>query len=186
MSSPIPFRQAQLMKRMAWSNIQRLEQKHDVPTEEEKRLTFRAVRMLNFVACLNFAMYDLESDLKMAGKLQNQKQCRYFYMARRIASNAHQTAYKMLTTVSNKVGYEYNKALDDTWEKIDECILLDAPERSYSIVCALCRLIGSLNKELGSRYYFAPANPIARIPNIMDIQGIEDKEIDRIIDINVE
>lgn len=181
----IPLRQAQLIKRMAKKQIDLIDQKSISP-EEEKRLSFLAVRMLTFVACLNYAMLDLETDLKMAGKLQNQKQCRYFYMARRIASNAHQTAYKMLATVSNKVGDKYNKALDDTWEKIDECILLDAPERSYSIVCALCRLIGSLSKELGSRYYFAPAGPIARIPHIMDVQGVEDKYIDRIIDLNVE
>lgn len=186
MSNTIPFRQAQLMKRMAWSNMERLERKHDIPTEEEKRLSFRAVRMLTFVACLNYAMIDLETDLKMAGKLQNPKQRRYFYMAKRIAGDAHQTAYKMLASISKNVGYEYNKALDVTWAKIEDSVLLQGVERSYSIVCALCRLIGSLNKELGHRYYFAPAEPIARIPHIMDVQGIEDREIDRIIDLNVE
>lgn len=183
-TTKIPLRQAQLMKRMAWSNIQRLERK--VPTEEEKRLNERAVRMLTFVACLNYAMIDLEDDLKMAKKLRDQKQCRYFYMARRIAGDAHQTAYKMLMSVNNKVCYEYNKAMDDAWAKIEKCVLLEGLERSYSIVCALCRLIGSLNKELGSRYYFAPAEPIARIPRIMDVKGIEDKGIDKIIDINVD
>lgn len=186
MSNTIPFCQAQLMRRMAWSNIHRLEQKHDVPTEKEKRLNERAVRMLTFVACLNYAMIDLETDLKMAGKLQNEKQRRYFYMAWRIAGEAHQKAYKMLVSVNSRVGYEYNDELDKTYAKIEECVLLDGAERSYSIVCALCRLIGSLNKELGSRYYFAPAAPIARIPNIMDVQGIEDKKIDRIIDVNIE
>jgi len=169
---------------MAWNNIQKLE--HKVPTADDKRLNDLAVRMILFVACLNYAMYDLETDLKAAGKLQNQKQRRYFYMARRIAGNAHQTAYKMLVAVDNGVGREYNKAFDLTWKKIEDCILLDGPERSYSIVCALCRLIGSLNKELGSRYYFAPAGPISRIPRIMDVQGIEDKGIDRIIDMNVD
>ena len=186
MSNHIPFRQAQLMKRMAWSNIQRLEKKRDLSKEEEDRLNDRAVRMLNFVACLNFAMIDLETDLKMAGKLKNEKQRRYFYMARRIAGEAHQTAYKILISVDSEVGCEYNKAFDYTWSKIEECVLLEGAERSYSIVCALCRLIGSLNKELGRRYYIAPAVPIARIPNIMDVQGIEDKKVDRIIDVNIE
>lgn len=185
-NNKIPFRQAQLMKRMAWSNIKRLEKKSDTPTEEEKRLNERAVRMLTFVACLNYAMIDLETDLKMAGKLQNQKQRRYFYMAWRIAGDAHQRAYKMLVSANEKVGYEYNKALDETWAKIEDSVLLQGVERSYGIVCALCRLIGSLNKELGHRYYFAPAEPIARIPHIMDVQGIDDKGIDRIIDLNVE
>lgn len=185
-NNKITFRQAQLIKRMAWSNIKRLEKKSDTPTEEEKRLSLRAVRMLTFVACLNYAMIDLETDLKMAGKLQNPKQRRYFYMAKRIAGDAHQTAYKMLVSVHTNVGYEYNKALDVAWAMIDDAVLLQGVERSYGIVCALCRLIGSLNKELGHRYYFAPAEPIARIPYIMDVQGIEDREIDRIIDLNVE
>lgn len=184
MNNKIPFRQAQLIKRMAKKQIDLLDQKSISP-EEEKRLSFRAVRMLTFVACLNYAMLDLETDLKMAGKLRDNKR-RYFYMAKRIASDAHQTAYKMLASINENVGYEYNKALDTTWEKIDECILLPQLEKSYSIVCALCRLIGMLNKELGKRYYFAPAQHIERIPHIMDVQGVEDKQVDRIIDLNIE
>lgn len=186
MSNTIPFRQAQLMRRMAWKNIERLEKKRDTPTEEEKRLSLRAVRMLTFVACLNYAMIDLETDLKMAGRLHNEKQRRYFYMAWRIVSEAHQKAYRMLASINPNVGYEYNKAMDDTWWKIDECVMLEGLERSYSIVCALCRLIMSLNKELGKKYYFEPAKHIERIPHIMDVQGIEDKVVDKIIDLNIE
>lgn len=184
MNNKIPLRQAQLIKRMAWRQIDLLDRKN-ISSEDEKHLSFRAVRMLTFIACLNYAMLYLESDLAVAGKLRDNKR-RYFYMAKHIASDAHQTAYKMLASINDNVGYEYHKALDTTWKKIDECILLPPLEKSYSIVCALCRLIGTLNKELGKRYYFAPAQHIERIPHIMDVQGVEDKNVDRIIDVNIE
>lgn len=173
-------KQIELMKRMAWQAVQ----PREVPAEDEKRLAYRAVRMLNYVASLNYAMYELEEDMRAAGRYR-QNVARYCAMARRIVNNAHDAAFRMLVSVSKGVGREYNDATDATWQAIDAAVLLQSPERGYNIVCALARLIEGLNAELGMRYYFEPARAIARIPSIIEVCKVHDYHIDNIIDLNV-
>lgn len=172
-----------LMKRTAWANVQRLERPPQMPTEDEKRLTNTAIQMLNYVACLNYAMDDLEHDLRTTGQMQGLT-ARCFNVSRRIIVDAHDRAYKMLVNVSRSVGREYNSAMDATWRRIDDCVLLPPPERGYNIVVALCRLVERLNRELGMRYYFQPAKAIATIPAKLNGVKFHDYRLDNIIVLN--
>lgn len=158
-------------------------QPRKMPADEERRLAKKAVRMLNYVACLNYAIDDLETDLRQLGIYKGMA-ARCFKMSERIIINAHSRAYDMLMSINSRVGREYNAAMDDMWTKIENCVLLPHPERGFNIVVALCRLITKLNKELGHRYYFAPAAAISTIPSKLDVCQIKDYELDRIIELN--
>lgn len=154
------------------------------PTKEDEKYIPKAVRMLTFIACLNYAMLDLGDELSEAGILRHGVKRRY-NMAADIVQKAHSEAYRMLIRISQQAGREYNDKMDHTYWVIQSCVMLKAPERSYNIVLALVRMIGSLNKELTCRYDFAPARELSKIPGMLAEAGIKDYHIDNIIDINV-
>lgn len=173
----ISYREAHLIKRTAWMNMQPRK-----PRPEDERLVPIAIRMLTYIACLNYAMCDLEAELADAGLLRHAVK-RSFRIAQEHVQQAHQRAYKMLAQANDKAPRCYNNEMDDAWQKIDQGILLSPPERAYNMVVALIRLIEQLNGELSGRYDFAPARVLYRIPGLLACTGIEDHKIDRIIEI---
>lgn len=106
-------------------------------------------------------------------------------MAADLVQRVHSVAYGMLVRISEKAGREYNDKMDETYSRIQSCVMLSAPERSYNIVLALIRIIGSLNKELTCRYNFAPARELAAIPSMLSDCGIKDYGIDNILNVNI-
>lgn len=176
------LQEAKLIKRTAWMQVQQYENPREA-TPEDERLTQIAIRMLDYVACLNYAMDDLEADLRATGQMRGMVE-RCFRISRRIIVEAHDAAYKMLVKVNAKASRQYNDMMDWTWRIINKCVLLEAPERSFNIVLALCRLVERLNKQLGCRYYFQPAAAIASIPSKLDGVKIRDFQIDNIIEQN--
>lgn len=175
--------QMMLIKRTAWLQIQKEENPRDIPLDEQQRLTNTAIRMLTFTGCLNYVIDDLKTDLQRAGLFKGLVP-RCYAFARRAIINAHTRSYKMLDQINHKASYQYNDAVDEAWAKIDRCVLLTPPERAFNIIMALCRLIGQLNKELGLKYYFTPAEVVGTIPSKLDCVNIKDYHIDNIIERN--
>lgn len=155
------------------------------PRPEDERLVPIAIRMLTYIACLNYAMCDLETELADAGLLRHAVK-RSFRSAQENVQQAHQRAYKMLAQANDKAPRCYNNEMDDAWQKIDQGILLSPPERAYNMVVALARLVEKLNTRLTGRYDFAPARDLYRIPGLLSCTGIHDYRIDRIIEKNTE
>lgn len=173
----VTLRQAQLMRRMAWRNIQ----PRTAPSTHDERLVPIAVRMLTCVAVLNYAMCGLEEELAEAGMLRHAVK-RQFVRSQQVVQGVHQQAFEMLGRISSLATRQYNDELQRVWSLIDEAVLLAPPERSYNIVVALCRLVERLNRQLSGRYDFAPARSIYRLPAVLEVAGIRDYRIDTIID----
>lgn len=72
------------------------------------------------------------------------------------------------------------------YRKVQGAVLLEAPERAYNIVVALCRLVEKYNKKISPCYLFHPALPIYRIPSILECIKLTDYRIDNIIDMAVD
>lgn len=180
MTQSIPYKQALLIKRMAWQNMQPRK-----PRAEDAKYVPTAIRMLTGIACLNYAMCDLETELSDFGVLRNGIK-RIFRMAQVQVQQVHQQAYEMLCKASKTAARQYNDELDEAWRAIDDSVKLEAPERAYNIVVALCRLIEKQNKELTGLYDFAPARVLYRIPVMLSGVKIRDYRIDRIIEMNIE
>ncbi len=177
MTQTIPYKQALLIKRTAWRNMQPRK-----PTEEDAKYVPTAIRMLTCIACLNYAMCDLEEELSEAGLLRHAVK-RAFSMAQTQVQRVHQEAYEMLCNASDLAARQYNDKLDEGWSAITSSVALEAPERAYNIVVALCRLIEKQNGELSGRYDFAPARVLYRIPGMLSGVNIRDYEIERIVEI---
>lgn len=172
-------RQGQVIKRQpAQIDTSRL------PLEKERIMTLKAKSVLLYVACINYAMYGLESELKDSGKYKH-KVAHYFKIAQKIANNAHNWSYNMFATGAKDVGLEYNKEFDSVWSKIDGCILLPNEEKDYNIIIALCRIVERLSKEVIAMYYFPFIENIVRIPSLLSHLGIEDYKVENIIERSV-
>lgn len=179
MEQSIPYKQALLIKRTAWRNMQ-----PRAPRKEDEKFIPSAVKMLTYIACLNYAMCDMEVELSAAGLLRHSVKYN-FRTAQTQVQQVHQQAYEMLSKASAQAAREYNDKLEEAWQVIDESVALQAPERAANIVFALCRLIRQLNERLAGRYDFAPARVLYRIPSLLECTRIHDYGIDNIIERNM-
>lgn len=179
MTQSIPYEQALLIKRTAWRNMQ-----SRAPRKEDEKYVPTAIRMLTYIACLNYAMCDMEEELSDAGLLRHSVKYN-FRTAQTQVQQVHQQAYEMLGKASVQAAREYNDKLEEAWQVIDESVALQAPERAANIVFALCRLIKRLNGELSGHYDFAPARVLYRIPTLIECTRIRDHRIENIIERNM-
>lgn len=175
------YEQMQLIRRTAWMNIQLLDKG---PRPEDAKYVPRAVRMLTLVACMGYAVLDLEEALSRCGKLRHEVKVR-MKQVKHLTEYAHGTAFEMLHKVSDEAARMYNDRMDETYRRIFARILLPEPEKSYNIVVALCRLIEKYNGQISGRYDFNPAKPLYKVPALIACAGIEDHHLDGIIELNM-
>ena len=173
--------QAKLIKRTAWMHLQILDRG---PSEDDAKYVPAAVKMLTLVACMGYAVLDLEEALADAGKLRHLVKQRMNHI-RKLTEYAHGTAFDMLRAVNPMAARQYNDQLDWMYGRISECVLLPEPEKSYNIVASLCRLIEKYNGQVSGRYDFAPAKPMYKIPALLECAGIMDYKLDDIIEMNI-
>lgn len=169
-----------LCRRMAWRDMQ-----PHKPRPEDVKYTADAIRMLNYIAALNYAMLDPEEELTAAG-LFRQDVKRRVNQVSEIVRGIHERSWRMLATISDNATREYNDCTDWCYRKVQGAVLLEAPERAYNIVVALCRLVEKYNKKISPCYLFHPALPIYRIPSILECIKLTDYHIDNIIDMAVD
>lgn len=173
------YQQLVLMKRMAWRNIQ----PRHTPTASDEKYVPMAIAMLSYLGALDFAMIDLQGELENAGQFQHEIK-RRITQAYDITRVAHSVAYKALLSVDAKSVAQYDSCFMYTYDQIQQCVMLSGIERAYNIVLSLCRLVEKYNKLLSGRYDFAPARLIYKIPNLLHCVGVEDYELDAIIELN--
>ncbi len=170
----------QLIRRMALMNLRILDRG---PSAADTKYVPIAVRMLTMVACMGYAVIDLETALADAGKLRHQVKLRMGQI-RHMTEYAHGTAFNMLHSINPAASRQYNDQLDWMYGRISACILLPEPEKSYNIVVSLCRLIEKYNSQISSRYDFNPAKPLYKVPALIACANITDYRLDNIIELN--
>ena len=153
------------------------------PSAADTKYVPIAVRMLTMVACMGYAVIDLETALADAGKLRHQVKLRMGQI-RHMTEYAHGTAFNMLHSINPAASRQYNDQLDWMYGRISACILLPEPEKSYNIVVSLCRLIEKYNSQISSRYDFNPAKPLYKVPALIACANITDYRLDNIIELN--
>ena len=170
----------QLIRRMALMNLRILDRG---PSAADTKYVPIAVRMLTMVACMGYAVIDLETALADAGKLRHQVKLRMGQI-RHMTEYAHGTAFNMLHSINPAASRQYNDQLDWMYGRISACILLPEPEKSYNIVVSLCRLIEKYNSQISSRYDFNPAKPLYKVPALIACANVTDYRLDNIIELN--
>lgn len=163
---------------------QRLPKTLKPPTPKEYRRNQEAVVMLAYVAAA-YKFYDeLPKELKEAGMYRHGNK-HATDRIEPILEKASRYAEDALKAANNgKASTGYYDCMDAFYEAIDNCISLEAPERAYNILMAMCRNVGIYNQRL-DEYHFVPAYDVAKIPSILGNIPIEDRQLDNIIDMVV-
>lgn len=174
----MPLRVAQLIKHTAWMNCQDRER---IPTDGDKALSFRAVKMLAAIACLDIYFFDLQQEMEDAG-LYHHALKKNINQSAKLAEKVNVLAYRLIADFNKKAGSAYNDKCSESVAKIDEAVKLEAPERAYNIVCALCRIISKLSREVRSLYDFRPADLLEVIPERISTDRVRDYKIDYLIE----
>lgn len=174
-NTTLSYEQVVLMKRMAWRNMQ-----PRTLDEFEVHYTHIAINMLICVACIDYFLIYLSDDLEEAGLLRHNTK-RMVRRAQELASYANGEAYRVLSKVERRAGRQYNQVFDYCAKQINNHVLLSGIERDYNIVVSLVRLLKEYNRQLGDRYYYTPAHPLYKIPDMLSSLGVQDHNIDLII-----
>lgn len=179
------LKEAQLIKRTAWMNIQMEEKRRKdrlKPQPADEICTAKARRGIELVACLNYAALDLEEELTAAGMFRHETK-RIVREIQKITARVHQQAWQMLNNYKDGVGRVYNGRMDVVYNAINDAVLIAPPERSYNIMLAMVRVIDNINQFLKPRnwdfYYARELQDI--IPKLRRI-NIEDRRLDCIIE----
>lgn len=163
---------------------QRLPKKLKPPTPAEFRRNQEAVVMLAYVAAAYKFVDELPTELEAAGMYRHDIK-RQANRIEPILKKASRHAEDALKAANNgKASTGYYDVMDAFYEAIDNCISLEAPERAYNILLAMCRNVGIYNQRL-DEYHFVPAYDVAKIPSILANIPIEDHKLDNIIDMVV-
>lgn len=172
-------RKAELMYMTAWQQIQPRD--YHNPTPKEDVMNKEAVIMVTLLAALDYFIYDLIDEMEACGKYRHANK-RNINRAKDIILNAHTKFYKKIYNENFRGCQAYNEAMEAFYGAINECVALEAPERAYNIVVAICRLQAVQRRKLESRYYYAPSTEVEKIPTMLEALGITDYHIDSIID----
>lgn len=173
------LRESTLIRQMAWRTIQNF----DRPMSKEEREVYgeRGKKLVVYIACINDALLDLETELESVGKFRHDVK-RRVKQAQEIAMKAHTTMYKALANIEgSNAGKWYNERYEASANAIRENVFLDAPDKAYSTIMALLRLVRKLNDSLG-RFINRPSESLAAVEKLIKDIPAEDRHIDGLID----
>lgn len=163
----------------AWQQTQPRNYRNPSPNEEI--LNKEAVLMLTLIAALDYCIYDLIEEMEEVGKYRHGNK-KNINKAKDLILHAHDLFYRNMLGIDSKGVKQYNIASEKIYTAIQECVSLDAPERAYNIVVALCRLQFRQHEKLGLRYSYKPSVECAKIPAMLEGLGIHDYNLDNIIE----
>ena len=158
---------AQLRRRMAIQAMtpHRLPKR---PSKVEQQQAAIAVDMLVMVLALPYAMLDLEDGLKAAGKFRHEIKRRH-RQAEEIVFSVTEPAYRVFARHSEELAWDYVERMENLYAYIREQVPgLEGADGAVELIEALCRLIETYNRRLEYVYYFNRAEPIYKIPRLLE------------------
>lgn len=156
-----------------------------VPSAQDVVDNRNAVRMCVLIAMLNSFMYDLRDALEGAGMFKHRVK-RDVLRVHDVVGVTHGKLSHIVGPSSSKASKQYNSLMDVCVEDVDDAVLIDdAVEKYHNICLSLCRLVGTYNDKLRSRYKFIPAEEFKKLASILGSVDITDDNIDFIVDSNI-
>ena len=157
---------AQLRRRMAIQAMtpHRLPKR---PAEIEQRMADTAVDMLVLVQMLPYIMGDLREALEASGQYRHEIKRRHRQIEEIIFTVA-EPAYRIFARFNPETARGFLDRVDDLYFRIKSRYGLHGVEGAVSLLDAACRLIERYNHQLERTYYFEHADPLYKIPRMLD------------------
>lgn len=175
------YKAQRLQYHTAWKQVQR--KPFHLPDAVEEAQNYEAVIWMTLLAALDYFIYDLIEEMEACGKYRHANK-RNINRARDIIMNAHTTFYRRIFNYDFGGCQQYNNAMEVYYNAINDCITLEAPERAYNIVVAICRLQAKQRGKMIA-HSFAPSFEVDRVPQLLEGLGIHDYTLDNIIEMRV-
>ena len=166
---------AQLRRRMAIQAMtpHRLPKR---PTEVERHMADTAVDMLVLIQMLPYIMGDLREALEASGQYRHEIKRRHRQIEEIIFTVA-EPAYRIFARFNPGTARGFLDRVDDLYFRIKSGYGLHGVEGAVSLLDAACRLIERYNHQLERTYYFEHADPLYKIPRMLDCIPGERREI---------
>jgi hypothetical protein len=157
---------AQLRRRMAIQAMtpHRLPKR---PTEVERHMADTAVDMLVLIQMLPYIMGDLREALEASGQYRHEIKRRHRQIEEIIFTVA-EPAYRIFARFNPETARGFLDRVDDLYFRIKSRYGLHGVEGAVSLLDAACRLIERYNHQLERTYYFEHADPLYKIPRMLD------------------
>ena len=151
------------------------------PTEVERHMADTAVDMLVLIQTLPYIMGDLQEELEKAGQFRHEIKRRH-RQAEEIIFSVAEPAYRIFARFKPEIARGFLDRVDDLYFRIKSGHGLHGVEEAVSLLYAACQLIERYNHQLERTYYFEHAEPIYKIPRMLDcIPGKRHNIIEQII-----
>lgn len=151
-------------------------------TNKQQEDNDRAVRMIILVACLNFAMVDVQNELEMSGRYK-QRTKHYFNMANKLVMEAHDIFFRMLASQNfTTAKKQYVDHSDRTWDNINKTVFIPALEGAVNKAVSLCRLAQKYNNELRGRYDCYVVDRLSSVEKFLIGLGEHDYNMDFVVE----
>lgn len=164
--TPSQIKAAQLCRRM----VQQAKVPHQLPkqpTEVERRMADTAVDMLVLIQMLPYIMGDLREALEASGQYRHEIKRRHRQIEEIIFTVA-EPAYRIFARLNPETARGFLDRVDDLYFRIKSGYGLHGVEGAVSLLDAACRLIERYNHQLERTYYFEHADPLYKIPRMLD------------------
>lgn len=151
------------------------------PTEVERHMADTAVDMLVLIQMLPYIMGDLREALEASGQYRHEIKHRHRQVEEIIFTVA-EPAYRIFARFNPETARGFLDRVDKFYHQIKNNYELHGIEGAVSLLDAVCRLIERYNHQLERTYYFEHAEPIYKIPRMLDcIPGKRHNIIEQII-----
>ena len=137
------------------------------PTEVERRMADTAVDMLVLIQMLPYIMGDLREALEASGQYRHEIKRRHRQIEEIIFTVA-EPAYRIFARFNPETARGFLDRVDDLYFRIKSRYGLHGVEGAVSLLDAACRLIERYNHQLERTYYFEHADPLYKIPRMLD------------------
>ena len=137
------------------------------PTEVERHMADTAVDMLVLIQMLPYIMGDLREALEASGQYRHEIKRRHRQIEEIIFTVA-EPAYRIFARFNPETARGFLDRVDDLYFRIKSRYGLHGVEGAVSLLDAACRLIERYNHQLERTYYFEHADPLYKIPRMLD------------------
>lgn len=154
------------------------------PSEKEQRMVAVAIDMLMLIQMMPYVMYDIREELERAGQYRHAIKRRH-RQAEEIIFAATEPAYQVFARYSHAAASGFLERMDQLYQQMKSNSNPHGLESSVSMLEGICRLVERYNRQLEPTYYFDHADPLYKLPQLLDCIPVERHNIAGVIEYNL-
>lgn len=146
------------------------------PTEVEQRMADTAVDMLVLIQMLPYILCDIQEELEKVGKYRHEVKCRH-RQAEEIVFSAAEPAYHIFAQYNPETAKGFIERMESFYKRLKGTFNPQDLDGAVALLDGICRMVERYNRQLEPTYYFDHADPLYKIPKLLDCIPVERHDI---------